>query len=295
MPLEISSTACRPFEKIFMDIVGPINPISSEGFRYIFTANCDLSKYSIGVPLFDCSALETARALVHGLILRFGIPKIVVSDNGSNFIAETMKEVMKLLKIKKILTTPYHPQSNQVERYHRSLSSYLKAFVDNEKSDWAKYLDFALFSYNNTCNSTTGFAPNELVFGHAFEIPCEITARKVPIYNYDNYSHELRHKLKTMHDLAREKIIKRKEDNKRDYDKRAKTSALNLRPNDLILLLKSKKDFKFEQPYEGPYRVEKVLSPVVILIRKGNKSIKVHMDRVKLAKADYGSKTPPPI
>lgn len=295
MPLQISTTATKPFEKIFMDIVGPINPISSENYRYIFTANCDLSKYAIAVPLEDCTAIETARALIHGLILRFGIPKIIVSDNGSNFIAETMKEVTKILKIKKLLTTPYHPQSNQVERFHRSLSTYLKAYVQNEDADWAKYLDFAIFTYNNTYNSTTGFAPNELVFGNAFEIPCEITARKIPIYNYDNYAHELRHKLKAMHDLARENIIKRKVENKNYYDGKAKTTGLNLKPNDLVLILKNKKEFKFEQPYDGPYRVEKILSPVTVLIRKGRKSIKIHMDRVKLAKADYGPKTPPPI
>lgn len=53
--------------------------------------------------------------------------------------------------------------------------------------------------------------------------------------------------------------------------------------------------FKFEQPYDGPYRVEKMLTPVTVLIRKGKKSIKVHMDRVKLTSADYGLKTPPPI
>lgn len=295
MPLQISSTATRPFEKIFMDIVGPVNPVSSEGYKYIFTANCDLSKFAIAVPIEDCTALETARALVHGLLLRFGIPKIIISDNGTNFIADTMKEVTKLLKIKKLLTTPYHPQSNQVERFHRSLSSYLKAYVQNEDADWARYLDFAIFTYNNTYNSTTGFAPNELVFGNAFEIPCEITARKIPIYNYDNYANELRHKLKTMHDLARENIVKRKEENKYYYDGRAKTSTLELKPNDLVLLLKPKKDFKFEQPYEGPYRVEKILSQVTVLIRKGKKSIKIHMDRIKLAKADYGIKTPPPI
>lgn len=295
MPLQISSTATKPFERLFVDIVGPINPISEEGYRYIFTANCDLSKYAIAVPLIDCTAIETARALVHGVVLRFGIPKIVISDNGSNFIANTMKEVSKLLKIKRLLTTPYHPQSNQVERFHRSLSTYLKAYVQNEKADWAKYLDFAIFTYNNTYNSTTGFSPNELVFGNAFEIPCEVTTRKIPIYNYENYANELRHKLKTMHDLARENIIKRKEENKFYYDGRAKTSPLDLKPNDLVLILKNKKKFKFEAPYEGPYRVERILSPVVVLIRKGRKSIRVHMDRVKIAKADYGPRAPPLI
>lgn len=89
--------------------MGPVNPIASKGYTYIFTAKCDLSKYAIALPLFDCTAIEMAHALVHGLILKFGFPKIVVSDNGSEFYSATMKGVTKLLKIKMPLTTPNHP------------------------------------------------------------------------------------------------------------------------------------------------------------------------------------------
>lgn len=66
-------------------------------------------------------------------------------------------------------------------------------------------MDYALFVYNNTYNSTAGFAPYELIYGRANEIPCEITNQRVPIYNYENYVSELRSKLRSMHQLAAEK------------------------------------------------------------------------------------------
>lgn len=263
--------------------------------KYILTCNCDLTKFAIAVAIGDASALTTAQAFVHHMVLKYGIPKMVTSDNGTNFISDTMKQVAKLLKIKRILTTPYHPQSNQVERFHRSLSTYLKAFVQSEKENWSKYLDYALLVYNNTYNSTTGFAPFELIYGRANELPCEITGQRVPIYNYENYVNELRAKLRSTHQLAVENILKRKNENKRYHDSRAKTSILSLKRNDLVLVLKAKRDFKFDHPYDGPFRVENILSTVVVTIRKGNRTVKIHTDRLKKAEADYGLRAPPLI
>lgn len=99
-PLQISSTATAPFEKVYMDLVGPISPMGSKGNFYVFTCNCDLTKYAIAVPMKDCSALTTAKAFVHGVILKYGFPKEIVSDNGSNFVTELLKEVTKLLRVK---------------------------------------------------------------------------------------------------------------------------------------------------------------------------------------------------
>lgn len=243
----------------------------------------------------DATAISTAKAFVHGVLLKYGLAEEIVSDNGPNFISETIKEVNKLLKIKNIFTTPYRPQSNQVERFHKTLANYLKAVIQTEQQNWCEYLDFALFSYNNSYNTATGFSPFELVYGKPTKLPTEIINKKVPIYNYDNYAQELRCKLKQYHDLARENIFKVKVANKKNYDKARNKHILQLKVNDLVLVLKAKKTYKFENPYDGPFRVEKILSPITVLIRKGSKSMKIHLDRIKKAKADYGSETPPKI
>lgn len=284
-PMVISMPALEPFQKIYLDIVGPINPISIHGNTYILTCNCSLSKFAIAVPMPDATALSTAKALVHHILLKYGICEEIVTDNGTNFISDTMKQVNKLFKIRKILTTPYRPQSNQVERFHRTLANYLKTFIQNEQDRWCEYIDFATFAYNNSQNIATGFSPFELVFGRNSKLPSEITKRSFPIYNYENYASELRHKLKISHDIARDNLIKAKEKNKKYYDQHRYKSNLDLKINDLVLVLKAVKKYKFENPYEGPYRVEKIISPTVIQIKKGNKCMKINSDRVKLAKA----------
>lgn len=293
-PLQISSTATAPFEKIYMDLVGPISPMGSKGNLYVFTCSCDLTKYAIAVPMRDCSALTTAKAFVHGFVLKYGFPTEIVSDNGTNFVSELLKEVTKLLKVKHILTTPYHPQANQVERFHRNLANYMKAFVKSDTTHWDIYLDYATFAYNISVNSTTGYSPFELVYGHAIELPISITNNKNIGYNYENYANEIRNKMRHCHELARENILKRKEANKEQYD-RTHHSDITLKRNDLVLILKNKKNFKFDDPYEGPYRVEKMLSPVSVLVRKKKKSIRVHLNQIKRAIADYGDKVPPEI
>lgn len=294
-PMVITTSASEPFQKIYIDIVGPINPVSIHENRYIFTCNCSLTKFAIAVPMPDTTALSTAKALVHHVFMKYGISEEIVSDNGSNFISDLLKQVNKLFQVKQTLLTPYRPQSNQVEKYHKSLGNYLKAFVQKERDQWCEYLDFATFAYNNTHNQATGYAPFELVFGRSSKLPHQIKTRKIPIYNYENYANELRLKLKESHEYARDNLLRMKETNKKYYDRHRSKTNLHLKVNDLVLLLKAVKTFKFENPYEGPYRVEKIISPTVVLIKKKNKSLKINTDRLKPATANYGKDTPPPV
>lgn len=245
-----------------------------------------ITKYAIAIPIRDCSALTTAKAFVHNIILKFGFPEEIVTDNGTNFISQTMNEVTKLFRIKKTLTTPYHPQSNQVERYHRSLGNYLKAFVKEEPIFWDEYLDYATFSYNITQNTTTGYSPFEIVYGYSIKVPISITGER-PTYNYEHYVQELRFKLKNIHNTAQQNILIRKKNNKINYDNKS-IKTIDLKKNDLVLVLKNKKDHKFDVSYEGPFRVEKMISPVTALIRKKKKSYKIHVNRLKLAIAEHG-------
>lgn len=126
-------------------------------------------------------------------------------------------------------------------------------------------------------------------------MPTEIINKSHTTYNYENYTNELRSKLKTYHDFARENLFKAKEKNKKQYDKARDKTVLSVRKNDLVLILKPKKNFKFEIPYEGPYRVIKEMGPVTILIQKGKKACKIHKDRIKLVSTDFEGKIPPLI
>ena len=284
-PLQITSVANFPFEKIYIDFVGEINPNSELGHKHLMTISCDLSKYIIMIPTFDCTALTAAKNIVEHVCLVYNIPKIIVSDNGAAFVAEIFKQVMKLLNIDHIRTTPYHPQSNGgIERYHRTMGEYVRSYVQQNPASWHKYVPFFTFSYNNTVHSTTGYSPHSLIFGFDIELPTSI--RNARDYNYDSYKHELIVQLQSAQKRAKEMIEKRKIENKKSHDTQ-KHQALKLKVDDSVLLKKETKNHKFDVCYTGPYKVTEIVSPAVTKIKKGNKIVTVHNDKLKVAEANY--------
>jgi len=101
-----------------MDIVGPLT-VTTEGHKYMFTFQDELSKYTIAVPISQQDAETIARIFVEETVLKFGIPQVILTDQGWNFLSDLFTNVCKLLRIKKLKTTAYHPQTNgALERTH---------------------------------------------------------------------------------------------------------------------------------------------------------------------------------
>jgi transposase InsO family protein len=167
----VSTTAMRTFEKVFLDVVGPIET-SQSGNSYILTIQDDLSKYSIAIPLKNHTANLIAQAFIEHFVCLHGIPDIIVTDQGREFMSKIFTTCCKLLKIEKINTTAYHPQSNgALERSHRTLAEYLRHYVEDKKRNWDEYVPYAMFVYNSTPHTTRGFQPHELMYGCQIEVP----------------------------------------------------------------------------------------------------------------------------
>ena len=136
MPLQITTTPEVVWEKCCMDIVGPLTVTCH---KYILTFQDELSKYTIVVLILQQDAETIASVFVEETVLKFGIPQVILTDQGSNFLSKLFKNVCKLLKIKKLKTTAYHPQTNGAsERTHRVLAEYLRCYILEEQSDWDK-------------------------------------------------------------------------------------------------------------------------------------------------------------
>jgi transposase InsO family protein len=131
----------------------------------------ELSKYTLAIPIKQQDAQTIARVFVE-VILKCGIPQMVLTVRGSNFMSEILTNICKLLKIKKIKCTAYHPQSNgALERTHRVLVEYLLCFILEDQSDWVKWLPYATFMFNMTPHTATGYHPHEILFGRKPNIP----------------------------------------------------------------------------------------------------------------------------
>lgn len=276
VPMEISSLGDTLFDHTYIDFVGPI-PQNSEGYKCIFTAICDLTKFLVAVPTKDCTALTAAECLLEHVLCKYNFPSRLISDNATNFVSQVIKELCQLLTIKKIFATPYHPQSNIVERAHRTLNSFLRAFANKDRDNWHKLLKFATFAYNNTIHSTTKYTPHELAHGFKIKIPKHLTKPKI-IYNYDNFADITRDNISKALELAKNELYQKKIENKKHYDKNINT--INLTNNDYILVKNFTKKHKFDHIYEGPFKVINVYDCYVEYL-KNNKKHKIHKNFIK--------------
>lgn len=101
----------EPFQRVAKDVVGPIEPRASDGSRYILTIFDYATRYPEAIALKSIDTCTVAEALL-SVFSRVGIPKEVMSDRGSQFTSEMMREFNRLLSIKSLTTTPYHAMSN---------------------------------------------------------------------------------------------------------------------------------------------------------------------------------------
>nr|XP_054755693.1 uncharacterized protein LOC129261667 [Lytechinus pictus] len=125
VPLGSTPLIDEPFHRVAVDIVGPIAPISSKGNRYILTLVDYATRYPEAVPLRNIDTSSVAEALL-SIFSRVGFPKEMLTDRGSQFTSGVMKEVSRLLSLRHIMTTPYHPQCNGlVEKFNGTLKRML--------------------------------------------------------------------------------------------------------------------------------------------------------------------------
>ena len=107
-----------PFQRVAVDLVGPIAPVTDKGNRYILTMIDYATRYPEAAALKSVEAETVAEALVT-MFTRVGIPQEVLSDQGTQFMSGVMKEVGRLLSLKQLHTTVYHPMCNGlVERFN---------------------------------------------------------------------------------------------------------------------------------------------------------------------------------
>lgn len=263
LPMVITDTPTLPIEKISMDIVGPL-PLTINGNRFILSLQDNLTKFLCLQPI----PVHTAEVVVRGLLQffsMFGLPKHIVSDQGTEFRSNLLNEMNTSLGIDHILCSPYHPESNgALERTHSSIKEFLRFYVDASKDSWDTFLPSAVFSFNNSVHATTNFTPFELMYG-----------RKVTLENnnltYNDYFSSLLDKFEMLHRKTRENIKNKKEKYKEKYDETHQSPFFQYWPGHFALVqdLSSGIARKLNPRYKGPYKVIRIKFPNVTLDVKG--------------------------
>ena len=147
-----------------MDLIGPFDQ-STQGYRFVLVLVDYATRYPEAVPLCNISAKSVAQALFQ-VISCVGIPKEILTDQGTLFKSRTLRELYELLRIQCIKTSVYHPpMDGLIERFNRTLKSMIQKFVHDDSRNWDKRLVPLLFAVREVPQASTEFSPFELLFG----------------------------------------------------------------------------------------------------------------------------------
>lgn len=122
-----------PMEIVSSDLMGPF-PSSSSGFQYVVVTLCLFSKYVWIRPLTAATANGVASHLENDVFLRYGAPKILLSDNGVQYKNKLIRELCEPYGVKQWFTYSYHPEANPTERVYRVLKVMISSYLqDNQR------------------------------------------------------------------------------------------------------------------------------------------------------------------
>ncbi|XP_040065085.1 uncharacterized protein LOC120838976 [Ixodes scapularis] len=260
MPLGSMPLIETPFQRVAIDIVGPISPTTKRGNKYILTMVNYATRYPDAVALPNISTERVAEALVE-MFTRTGVPREVLSDRGSNFTSDVIKEVGRLLSMRQLFTTPYHPMGNGlVEKFNGTLKTMLKRMCQEKPADWDRYLAPLLFAYREVPQASLGFSPFELLYGRNVRGPLSVLkelwtneALEEETKTTYEYVFELRNKLEDTCKIAHEELERASERYRRCFDRKARHRHIGV--GDLVLILLPTDQNKLLMQWKGPYPV----------------------------------------
>ena len=228
----------QPLELVHMDYL-PLEP-SKGNIENVLVIKDHFTRYALAYPSKTQTAQATARILWDNFICHYGFPEKFISDQGRNFESDLIKELCKIAGVKKVHTTPYHPQGNgQCERFNSTLCNMLGTLSQEEKSDWKSHLGCMTHAYNCTKHASTTYSPYYLMFGRHPRLPIDVEFGLNKPNCSDNssksrYIQKLRRRLNYAFQKASKYSDQQANKYKHSYDKSVKGPQLH--EHDLVLV-----------------------------------------------------------
>ena len=228
----------QPLELVHMDYLS-LEP-SKGNIENVLVITDHFTRYALAYPSKTQTAQATARILWDNFICHYGFPERFISDQGRNFESDLIKELCKIAGVKKVHTTPYHPQGNgQCERFNSTLCNMLGTLSEEEKSDWKSHLGCMTHAYNCTKHASTTYSPYYLMFGRHPRFPIDIEFGLNKPNCSDNssksrYIQKLRRRLNYAFQKASKYSEQQAKKYKQGYEKSVKGPQLH--ENDLVVV-----------------------------------------------------------
>lgn len=276
---------------VAVDVMGPL-PQTRRGKKYIMVITDYLTRYVLAVATPNQTAETTAEVLVEKF-MEYGLPERLITDNGSNFRSNLIKEICRRLGVSQLFTTPYHPQFDGLcERFNRTLAAMLRAFVSDHQRDWDVYLPYVTHAYRAAVQDSTGETPFYLMFGRPCRAPLDILLRDRPGGLPDiaeEVNRQRPHMMQRLHvafKVVKKRLAEAHQRQKRNHDGKAMSREFEVGEEVQLLSerLKEGETKKLHRPWMPGYRIVQKTGPLSYLIehpcRRGA-VLRVHVNRLK--------------
>ena len=296
-PLVPIPSVGEPFEHIIIDVVGPL-PKSSSGAEYLLTIMDRFSRFPEAIPIRSIKAPNIIKHLMH-FFSRFGLPKTIQSDQGSNFMSHCFKNQLKEWGIKHIVASPYHAQSQgALERFHQTLKAMMRKFCLNVSKSWEGDLPILLFAIRLVPNESLGLSPFEVVFSHNVRGPLDVLRESWEEANINpehigEWLSKTRGKLYSAWGMVRENLIKAQTKMKAMYDFKSKSRQFH--KGDSVLVFLPVPGDPLHAKFMGPYTIEKKVNETNYVINTPDRRKKQWVCHINMLKQYFGRDVKPTL
>ncbi|RDX64961.1 gag-pol, partial [Mucuna pruriens] len=164
---------CEIFDVWGIDFIGPF--LVSNGYSYILLAVDYVSRWVEAVATRTNDSRVVVDFLKSNIFCRFGVPKALISDQGSHFCNRAMASLLQKYGVAHKIATAYHPQTNgQAEVFNREIKKTLQKMTNPSRKDWSRLLEDALWAHRTAYRMPLGMSPYRIVFGKTCHLPMEL-------------------------------------------------------------------------------------------------------------------------
>lgn len=222
-----------PWELISIDFVGPFTR-SRKGNTVLLVVVDWVTKYVVVNPMKSANAVEMVRFLEEEVFLKFSRPRIILSDNGKQFLSVAFKSLLLKHRIEHMRTAFYCPMVNNCERVNRVLITCVRALLNEDHRAWDEQLPAIVAAINSAKHDSTGVSPHVANFGRELILHTDLyTQQNLNTPDDPNVAQDIRlSTIRRIQEFVVQQIRLNHERTKQRYDLR--TRAVSFQIGDVV-------------------------------------------------------------
>ena len=242
---------------------------------------CVATHFPEAIPLRKITAPAITAALIK-FFTTFGLPKVVQTDQGTNFMSRSFRQTLQSLGITHSVSSAYHPQSQgALERWHQTLKSVLHKYCHDTGRAWDEGVPFALFAIRGVKQESLGFTPAELMFGHYVRGPLKVLKEQF-LCNISQQT-TVQERLRHASALAKAALSSSQASMKERFDRKAVEREFE--PGERVLVMLPTPGSALTARFSGPYDIKSKVSYTNYVIHTPERRRKVRLCHINMLKS----------